>query len=175
MPPASAFRHPVSQPGPEHSGTGLGPLFSVPDWFQHRHFCSFRYLTDRMPDSPTFRHLRKGYSTPSTSILLVLVVIRDTHAVHVQTAGSEKFKSDLPSTSVESCWWCNSCCMKLKKPESRRKVSPASAFLPIVSCLSPASAFRHQGSIRYRWPRIISALPSYAIHTFTFTYYSCPA
>jgi hypothetical protein len=30
------------------------------------------------------------------------------------------------------------------------KDSPASAFLPVVSCLSPASAFRHQGSVRYR-------------------------
>jgi hypothetical protein len=45
-------------------------------------------------------------------------------------------------------------------PEYRRKVSPASAFLPVVSCLSPASVFRHQGSVRYRWSRIIQALPS---------------
>jgi hypothetical protein len=41
------------------------------------------------------------------------------------------------------------------------KVSPASAFLPVVSCLSPALAFRSQGSVRYRWSRISSALPSY--------------
>jgi hypothetical protein len=27
-----------------------------------------------------------------------------------------------------------------------QKVSPASAFLPVVSCFSPASALRHQGS-----------------------------
>jgi hypothetical protein len=43
-------------------------------------------------------------------------------------------------------------------PEYRRKVSPASAFLPVVSYLSPV--FRHQGSVRYRWSRIIQALPS---------------
>ncbi len=55
------------------------------------------------------------------------------------------------------------------RKKSRRKVSPASAFLTIVSCLSPASAFLHQGSIRYRWSRIIPALPSSAIHTCTFT------
>jgi hypothetical protein len=34
-------------PVPEHSGTGLGPLIPVPDWFWHRNFfCSFRYRTD---------------------------------------------------------------------------------------------------------------------------------
>ncbi len=44
----------------EHYGTGFDPLIPVPDWFRHPHFCSFRYKTDRMPDSPTFRHLKKG-------------------------------------------------------------------------------------------------------------------
>jgi hypothetical protein len=44
--------------------------------------------------------------------------------------------------------------------ECRKKVSPASAFLPVVSCFSAASAFRHQGSIRYRWSRTSPALPS---------------
>jgi hypothetical protein len=39
--------------------------------------------------------------------------------------------------------------------------SPASAFLPVVSCFSPASAFRHQGSVRYRWSQTSPALPSY--------------
>ncbi len=46
-------------------------------------------------------------------------------------------------------------------PECRRKVRSALAFLPVVSCLSPASAFRPQGSVWYRWSRIIPALPSY--------------
>jgi hypothetical protein len=46
-------------------------------------------------------------------------------------------------------------------PECRREVSPASAFLPVVSCLSPASAFRHQGSVRYHWSRVSQALPTY--------------
>ncbi len=30
-------------PVPEHSGTGLDPLISIPDWFRIWHFCSFRY------------------------------------------------------------------------------------------------------------------------------------
>ncbi len=127
-----------------------------------------------MPDSPTFRHLRKGY-TLSVHTASVGGDVRDTqsNAVHVQTAGSEKFKSDLPSTSVDSCWWCNSCCMILKKPESRRKVSPVSAFLPRVSCLSPASAFRHQGSIRYRWSQIYSGVAQLChSHIYTFTMYA---
>ncbi len=46
-------------------------------------------------------------------------------------------------------------------PECRRKVSSASAFLLAVSCLSLASAFRHQGSVRYRWSWISPAFPSY--------------
>jgi len=45
-------------------------------------------------------------------------------------------------------------------PECRRKVSPASAFPPVVSFISLAMAFRHQGSVRYRWSRISPALPS---------------
>jgi hypothetical protein len=61
MPPASAFRHPVSQAGTgalqnrigsPYSGTGLVPASTflfIP-----------LYQTDRMPDSPTFRHLKKG-------------------------------------------------------------------------------------------------------------------
>jgi hypothetical protein len=48
---------------------------------------------------------------------------------------------------MQECWW---------------KVSLASAFLPVVSYLSPASAFRHQGSVRYRWSWISPTLPSYA-------------
>jgi hypothetical protein len=50
--------------------------------------------------------------------------------------------------------------------ECRRKVSPASAFLLVVRCLSPASAFRHQGSVRYRWSRIRPALPSHGYNMF---------
>ncbi len=46
-------------------------------------------------------------------------------------------------------------------PECRKKVSLASAFLPVVSYFNPASAFRHQGSVQYCWSRISPALPSY--------------
>jgi hypothetical protein len=35
-------------------------------------------------------------------------------------------------------------------------------FTLTKSCLSPASAFRHPGSVRYHWSRISPALPSYA-------------
>ncbi len=48
-------------------------------------------------------------------------------------------------------------------PECWRKVSPSSAFLPVVSCISLASIFRYQGSVWYRWSRISPVLPSYAI------------
>jgi hypothetical protein len=82
-------------PAPEYSGTRLGPFIPVPDWFRHRHFCSFQYRTDWMPDSPTFRHLKKGY-TLHVYTASVGGGERDNHAVHDQTSDSEKFKSDLP-------------------------------------------------------------------------------
>jgi hypothetical protein len=46
--------------------------------------------------------------------------------------------------------------------ECRKKVSPKSAFLPVLNCLSPTSAFRHR-SVRYRycWSRIRPTLPCY--------------
>ncbi len=133
---------------PEHSGTRLGTLISVPDWFRHQHFCSYRYRTDWTPDSPTFRHLKKGYT------------------LHVHTACVGGGERDTPCTSIDSCCWCYSCsCYDIENsyvnagmPE---KVSPTSAFLPVVSCLSPASAIQHQGSFRYRWSLICPALPSF--------------
>ncbi len=45
---------------------------------------------------------------------------------------------------------------------TREKVSLASAFLRLINCVSPASAFRHSGSLWYRWSQISPVLPSYA-------------
>jgi hypothetical protein len=90
MPTVSAFRHPVSQSGTgvfryrigsSYSGTGLGPLIPVPEWFRHQHFYSFRCRTDWIPDSPTFRHLKKGCTK------------------HVHTAGFGGYETDTQSTS----------------------------------------------------------------------------
>ena len=83
MPPASVFRHPVSQSGTGNSGTGLGPLFPVPDWFRHQHFWSIRDRTDWMPDSPIFRH-----------------------SLYVHTAGSGGGARDTQCTSIDS-YWCD--------------------------------------------------------------------
>ncbi len=47
-----------------------GSLILLQDWFRLRHFFSFRYRTDWMPDSPTVLHLKKGHA-PCTSILVV--------------------------------------------------------------------------------------------------------
>jgi hypothetical protein len=44
-------------------------------------------------------------------------------------------------------------------PECRRKVSTATAFLPVVSCLSPASAFRH----RHSGIRVQSGTPGHVL------------
>jgi hypothetical protein len=56
--------------------------------------------------------------------------------------------------------------LNARMPERRRKVSPASTFFPVVSCLSPASALRLQGSVGYSWSWsswISTALPSYVV------------
>jgi hypothetical protein len=58
---------------------------------------------------------------------------------------------DTTCMSIDSRWWCSSCYIILKNhmqmTGDQRKDSPASAFLPVISCLSPTSAFRHQGSV----------------------------
>jgi hypothetical protein len=99
-----------------------------------------------MPDSPTFRHLKKGYT------------------LHVHTAGGRKghtlhvhrqllmvlfLLNDIEKSYVNA-----------GMSECGRKVSPASAFLLVVSCFSAASVYLHQDSDRYRWSRISPALPS---------------
>ncbi len=57
------------------------------------------------------------------------------------TAGSGR---DTPCTSIDGCWLFYSCYHMLML-DCRTKFSPASAFLPVTNCPSPASAFRHQG------------------------------
>jgi hypothetical protein len=79
------------------------------------------------------------------------------YPVHVQTAGIVDFHRQLLMVlfllyDIEKSY------VNAGMP---KKVSPASAFLLVVSYLSPASAFRHQGSVRYHWTRISPALPSY--------------
>ncbi len=107
-------------PVPEHSGTGLGPLVPVQDWFRHLHYFSFLDQTDRMPDILAFKNER---CTPCASILYWWWTGR---------------QSARPWT-----FWCWQIINIL---ECREKVSPASAFWPVVSCISPASsAFRYQG------------------------------
>jgi hypothetical protein len=150
-----------SIPVPKHSGTGLGPLIPVPDWFRHRHFCSFWYRTDWMPDSPKFRHLKKRYR-----LHVHTAGGRKGHTLHVHTAsvgGGEKEPMHTKLQVVKSSkliqllmvsfllYAIEKSYVNAGMSECWRKVSPASAFLPVVSCLSPASVFRHQDSVWYRW------------------------
>jgi hypothetical protein len=93
MPPASAFRPPV----PEHSVTGLGPLIPLPDWVR-----LFRYRTGSgmgisvhsgtgLTGCRTVR--QSGIKKRGTAYVYSASVgggERNTHAVHVQTAGNEK-------------------------------------------------------------------------------------
>ncbi len=86
MPLASAFRQRVSQ-----TGIGLGPLIPVPDWFRHRHFCFFRYRTNRMPGIPAFKKNTlqrcKGIHTLCTFIITSVGL---GYTLHVHTASCGK-------------------------------------------------------------------------------------
>jgi hypothetical protein len=136
MPPASAFWHPVSQ-----SCTGL---------VRHRNFCSFRYRLDWMPKSLAFRHknfakLKRNtmhvYSPTFRHLKKLSVVV-----VHVQTVGSGKLYTLHVHRQLLMVLWFFSI-----MTECPQKVSPASAFLPVVSFLSPVSGF---SPVRCRWSRI---------------------
>jgi hypothetical protein len=78
MPLALAFRHLYHSLLAEHSGTWLGPLITLPDWFRHRHFCSFRpdWLDAGQFDILAFKKV------PCTSILLVLVIVKGIQSAH---------------------------------------------------------------------------------------------
>ncbi len=159
MPSVSAFQHPVSQFVPGSFGYWTGSPYSGTRLVRHRNFCSFWYRTDWMldtVDSLSFRQWKKllvvvAIGIPSACLLFKLQVV----------------ESKTLCTSIDSCWWCYSCYMILKNHINmlecwtfRRKVCPALAFLLVVSCLRPASAFKHQGSVWYRWSQISLALPS---------------
>jgi hypothetical protein len=76
----------------------------VPDWLRHRHFCAFRYQTELMPDSPTFRHLKNGYTlhlhTPGG---------RKGHDLRIQTAGRGWFIDFLKAPMILLCKKCIYC------------------------------------------------------------------
>ncbi len=114
--------------------------------------------------------------TPCTSILLavkmvtpstyILMRYRKGYTLHVHTAGGGKgytlhVHKRLLLHGVTLDIWCWKIIYNTEIPECRKKISPASAFLPVVNCLIPASAFRNQGSVRYRCLRISPSLPSY--------------
>ncbi len=135
MPPASAFRHPVSQYG---SGTGLSPLLPVPHWFRHQHFYSFRYRTYLMPDISALIN-----NTPCMCTLLAIDPERS-QCWLVEGAPlmlkNHKYK----------------CRNAREKSSSGIGSFTGSQLLQSGTCI-PA------GSVRHRWSRISPALPSYAI------------
>jgi hypothetical protein len=104
MPLASAFRHLYHSLLAEHSGTWLGPLITLPDWFRHRHFCSFRsdWLDAGKFDILAFKKV------PCTSTLLVSCE-RDTKC----TSKLQVVESDTPCTSRQLLM-VFSCYLKLK-------------------------------------------------------------
>jgi hypothetical protein len=122
-------------PVPEHFGTGMGTLITVPDWFRHPHFFSFRYRTDWMPEVGDILPFKKVVH-PACPYCWLWKWIHPALHVHRQLLIVLFLLYDIEKANV--------------LPECRRKFSPTSAFLLVDSCLNLASAFRHQGSVRYR-------------------------
>ncbi len=131
MPLASAFRHPVSQ-----SNTGA---------FQYR--TGFPYSGTGLVPASEFLFI------PVPDWLLLVVVkgkssalpnCRKWKVIHPRLLMVLFLLYDIKKSYVNA-----------RMPE----ISPALAFLSVVSCLSPTSAFRHQGSVWYRRSRISPALP----------------
>ncbi len=117
MSSAYAFWNPVSK-----SGTGLGHLFSVLDWFRQWNFHLVQdWLDGRESGILKTLHRWKEIYTPCTSILLV--VDRDTSCTSILLAVEmdTRFMSVLlavesgtPCMSINGCWWCYSWYMRLK-------------------------------------------------------------
>ncbi len=139
MPLASAFRQPVSQSetgafryqtGIPYTGTELVPasaflFIPVPNWLDagqsditaFKKGYTLHVHTASVGDSERDTHAVQWYTLHvHRQLLMVLFLLYDIEKSYVNAGMSE-------------CW---------------RKVSPASAFLPVVSCLSPASVFRHR-------------------------------
>jgi hypothetical protein len=89
------------------------PYIPVPDSSQHRHLNSFRYRTDRMPNSPAFWHLKhctKGKkATPCTCILPA--VKRDTPCT--STLLMAKLDTPCTSTLLMVFCWLDTPCMSI--------------------------------------------------------------
>ncbi len=118
-----------------------GTLISVPDWFRHRNFYSFRCRTDWMPDCPTSRPLKK----------LLLVVVKEKLNARPNCRYWKVIHPSRPQTAADgvilAIWYWKIIC----KCRNAREKLVRYRVLPVVSCSSPASAFQHQGSVRYRW------------------------
>ncbi len=95
---------------------------------------------------------------------------------HVQTAGGgKKIHPARPQMAADGDILDIECWKSICNAGMPEKICLASIFLPIFSRgstprtnrsgSSPASAFRHRGSVRYRWSRISPALPSYVFYT----------
>ncbi len=135
MPLASSFRIMYLSPVPEHSGTEL--------------VLASEYLFIPVPD-----WLDAGQSDiPAFKKAVIGDGERETQCMSKQVVES--------GTPWYFCYMILKSYVNARMTECWRIVSPASAFLPVVSCLSLASAFQHQGSFRCRWSRISPALPSY--------------
>jgi hypothetical protein len=91
--------------------------FRHPDLLRHRHFCSFRYRTGRMPGSAAFRYLKH----------------------------SMKVERDTSYTSIHGCCCGYNWKLQVNAGMPGKKLVRHRQFLTLANCLIPAMAFRHQG------------------------------
>jgi hypothetical protein len=95
-----------------------------------------------MPDSPAFRH-KKLYEGGKRNTLHVYAAGGvEAYALQVHTAGGHRNVGPL---LLKFLYVTNKSLVNAGIPKCRKKVSPASAFLPVVNFVSLASVFRHQG------------------------------
>jgi hypothetical protein len=148
-PPASRPMHRHSgvwhfSPVSEHSSIGLGPLFRVQNWLRHRRFSTFRNLTDQVPESLAFGHLKNFVNEEGLQVMK-----KDTPA-HPYTAAGDVILH-------LRCWK-----IILKNARMlREKLVRHRHF--IVSQLLPSGIDIPASGQRHRWVQISPALPNYEI------------
>ncbi len=113
-------------PVPEHSGTGLSPLVPLPDWFRKESALFFIPVPD-WPDAGQSGIYKKCTNGERHTLCACILLVEERKTIR---------------TSMDFLMLTNYKYIL----ECREKVSPTSAFLPVICCISPApSAFRYQG------------------------------
>ncbi len=92
-----------------------------------------------MPDSPAFQHKKNG---KRNTLHVCTAGCVEAYTLQLHTAGVYRMSDP---TLLNLLYDTDKRLVNAGIPECQKKVSQASAFLPVVIFPSPASVFRHQG------------------------------